>query len=312
MARSSTAAAADTLAAGGKRLRPLLVFMCGAGGWRSRSGRCARARGRRGRAGPHGDARPRRRRRRRDGAARPARRCSPPSGRAGRHGNRRLPLLACVRAAGGERRRRAGAGARRTPASRWRAVSSRSARTPSPPDVDVDRYLYRCGLKTASLFTAACRLGALATGAGSDARRRARSLRPRDRARVPGARRRARRHRAGGAHRQGARQRPARGNHDAAADPRRGHRSCGWPASTFDRSTSREQAESICDRIAATGRARRVAPGRDRPGRPMRRPSSTECSSPSRPSCWSWSPTASSTATRKPEPSELRKRNAES
>jgi geranylgeranyl pyrophosphate synthase len=30
--------------------------------------------------------------------------------------------------------------------------------------VDVERYLYRCGLKTASLFTAACRLGALAAG----------------------------------------------------------------------------------------------------------------------------------------------------
>jgi geranylgeranyl pyrophosphate synthase len=31
-------------------------------------------------------------------------------------------------------------------------------------DVDVERYLYRCGLKTASLFAAACRLGALAAG----------------------------------------------------------------------------------------------------------------------------------------------------
>jgi geranylgeranyl pyrophosphate synthase len=31
--------------------------------------------------------------------------------------------------------------------------------------VDVDRYLHRCGLKTASLFTAACKLGALAAGA---------------------------------------------------------------------------------------------------------------------------------------------------
>ena len=34
--------------------------------------------------------------------------------------------------------------------------------------IDVDRYLYRCGLKTASLFTAACRLGALAAGAGTE------------------------------------------------------------------------------------------------------------------------------------------------
>jgi geranylgeranyl pyrophosphate synthase len=31
-------------------------------------------------------------------------------------------------------------------------------------DVDVDRYLHRCELKTASLFAAACRLGALAAG----------------------------------------------------------------------------------------------------------------------------------------------------
>jgi geranylgeranyl pyrophosphate synthase len=30
--------------------------------------------------------------------------------------------------------------------------------------VDLERYLYRCGLKTASLFTAACRLGGLASG----------------------------------------------------------------------------------------------------------------------------------------------------
>jgi geranylgeranyl pyrophosphate synthase len=30
--------------------------------------------------------------------------------------------------------------------------------------IDIDRYLYRCGLKTASLFSAACRLGSLASG----------------------------------------------------------------------------------------------------------------------------------------------------
>jgi geranylgeranyl pyrophosphate synthase len=32
-------------------------------------------------------------------------------------------------------------------------------------DIDIDRYLHRCGLKTASLFTAACKLGALAANA---------------------------------------------------------------------------------------------------------------------------------------------------
>jgi geranylgeranyl pyrophosphate synthase len=36
-------------------------------------------------------------------------------------------------------------------------------------DVDEERYLYRCELKTASLFAAACRLGALAAGRGDEA-----------------------------------------------------------------------------------------------------------------------------------------------
>ena len=59
---------------------------------------------------------------------------------------------------------RAGAGARRTRASRWRAASWRSATMPTGVDVDEERYLLRCELKTASLFSAACRLGALAAG----------------------------------------------------------------------------------------------------------------------------------------------------
>ena len=45
-------------------------------------------------------------------------------------------------------------------------------------DVDEDRYLQRCELKTASLFAAACRLGALAAGRGAAEVGRAGGLRP--------------------------------------------------------------------------------------------------------------------------------------
>ena len=60
--------AAATLAAGGKRLRPMLVLLCAGDG----GGRAGRARRDRGRAGPHGDPGPRRRPRRRAAAPRPA------------------------------------------------------------------------------------------------------------------------------------------------------------------------------------------------------------------------------------------------
>ena len=83
-------------------------------------------------------------------------------------GDRRLPVLACVRAAGRERRPRAGAGAVRRLSSRSRAASLRSATTPTRRRRR-ERYLQRCELKTASLFAAACALGALAAGRGAEA-----------------------------------------------------------------------------------------------------------------------------------------------
>ena len=50
-----------------------------------------------------------------------------------------------------------------TPARRSPRASCCSARTPTPTHVAVERYLRRCELKTAALFEAACRLGALAS-----------------------------------------------------------------------------------------------------------------------------------------------------
>ena len=147
---------------------------------------------------------------------------------------------------------RAGARRCRTRASRSRAASWRSATTPTGVDVDEERYLLRCELKTASLFAAACRLGALAPAAARPSRRRARGVRPRGRARVPDARRRARRQRPGRAHRQAARHRPARRDGHAAADPRARVRP-GAGGSTCATSGRAQQAEAVCDRIAATG-----------------------------------------------------------
>ncbi len=160
------AAAADTLAAGGKRLRPLLVFICGRASGEAGAGSALVN------AGAavelvhmatlvHDDVV--------DGAK--VRRGRPtvvavsgrPAATAGGDFlfSRALALLArngddqqvrvlsdaCLALARGELVQR-----KDTFAS----------------GIDVDRYLYRCGLKTASLFTAACRLGALAAGAGTE------------------------------------------------------------------------------------------------------------------------------------------------
>ncbi len=65
-------------------------------------------------------------------------------------------------------------------------------------DVDLERYLERCRLKTATLFRAACELGALEGDADASALG---GLRRADRTRVPDPRRRARRFRAAGANR---------------------------------------------------------------------------------------------------------------
>ena len=115
--------------------------------------------------------------------------------------------------------------------------------------VSIERYQQRCELKTAALFECACVIGAVA------ARRRgggAARLRPRDRPRLPAARRRPRRPRPARAHRQGPRHRPARRHRDPAVHPRPRPRSRRCSSSTCARSTPAD-AEAVCDRIAATG-----------------------------------------------------------
>ena len=114
-----------TIAAGGKRLRPLLVFV--AAGEAARPGRAA-GRGR-GRAGPLRHARPRRRARRGRAAARAA------DGRRGRRArdgdrDRRPAVLARVRRAGAPTAAPTRCACSRTPAPRSRAASCCSARTP--------------------------------------------------------------------------------------------------------------------------------------------------------------------------------------
>ena len=86
-------------------------------------------------------------------------------------------------------------------------------------DVAAERYLERCRLKTASLFDACCRLGALFGGTPGHSAELGR-VRRGHRPRLPAARRRARRVRPGRAHGQAARHRPARRDRDAAAHPR--------------------------------------------------------------------------------------------
>ena len=100
-------------------------------------------------------------------------------------------------------------------------------------------------------------------------------LRRRDRPRLPAARRRARRLRAAGADRQGARHRPARRHRDPAADPRR-------------RRATRGSAPPTC--APSTPAARR---GALRPDRGHRRAASRSARAP-----WRWSPKASAGSAR--------------
>ncbi len=87
--------------------------------------------------------------------------------------------------------------------------------------VAVERYLRRCELKTAALFEAACRLGALTAADGSPGLADgARRLRAADRAGLSDARRRARRIRSCRADRQVAWHRSARRHRHAAVHPR--------------------------------------------------------------------------------------------
>ena len=153
IAGSSAAVGAEALAAGGKRLRPLLVFLCAAG----RRGRAV-AGGRRGRARPHGDARPRRPHRRRARPPRPRRRVG-----GARRRSRRAPPATTSSPA---------------PSRSWPRPATRARSRCSPthalclargeamqrtqahdPDTAVEAYLERCALKTGKLFEAACLLG---------------------------------------------------------------------------------------------------------------------------------------------------------
>ena len=164
----------------------------------------------------------------------------------------RLPVLARLRAARRERRRRAGAGA----LGRMPRARARRARA-APRCLPARR---RRGALPAAL-RAEDRAACSRPPAGWARSRPA--GRPREaaalesygtpaRPRVPDARRRARRERPGGAHRQAPRHRPARRHRHPAADPRATlDPSCA--RSTCARSRSREEAEALCDRIAATG-----------------------------------------------------------
>ena len=118
--------------------------------------------------------------------------------------------------------------------------------------VTTARYLERCELKTASLFAAACRLGAL-LGDSPAACREPGGLRPADRPGLPDPRRRARRVGPGRAHRQAPRHRPARRHGHAAADRRPGARPRAGRDGPRELVSEPAQAEEVCDRIAATG-----------------------------------------------------------
>ena len=145
---------AATLAAGGKRLRPLLVLLCaGPDGGRGRGpGRD------RDRARPHGDPGPRRRPRRRAAAPRPADRRR----HLGPRARRRRPATCSSRApspCSPPPATRARSSCSPRPRSPSPAASWPSATTPSTPAISEQRYLERCRLKTATLFECACLLG---------------------------------------------------------------------------------------------------------------------------------------------------------
>ena len=142
----------EALVAGGKRLRPLLVFLAAPPGEAPSRGRGG------GRARAHGDARPRRPDR--PGALPPRPRRGVGEPRAGGGASRRrLPLRARVRRAGCDRGRR---GAVRCLAgatlSLARGEALQRAQT-NDPETSVESYLERCALKTGKLFEAACLLG---------------------------------------------------------------------------------------------------------------------------------------------------------
>ena len=151
-ARSLADHAGTTIAAGGKRLRPLLVLARGRRGrWRG-----ARARRRR----PSSSCTPRRSSTTTSstppscGAGAPTVVASggPDGGAPPATCSSRAPSPSCP-----QRPRRRGPRAARRRARRSPRASCCSAPTPGTPTIGVERYLHRCELKTARLFEAACR-----------------------------------------------------------------------------------------------------------------------------------------------------------
>ena len=293
LARSHGAVLAEHAGSDDRRRRQAAAAAAGVRGGGRRAARRRRRAARRGRggAGALGHAGPRRRARR--GAA--AARAADGRGTAGREmatatGDLLFSRAFAELAAGGraeavrvlsDASSRARAG--RAAAARGRVEHRRSRR---------ERYLARCDLKTARLFEAACRLGAQAGGGSEDA---ARALRPRHRPGVPAARRRARRLRAGRAHRQAPRHRPARRHGHAPADPRHGARSGAGSARPAGRAhAGRGRGGVRRDRRHAV-RWRPRGRRRWRWSRPRRR-RCRRCRRPSRERS-SWWPTASSTGT---------------
>ena len=219
--------AGEALAAGGKRLRPLLCFL-------TAPGEPSRARGRRGRDGAHGDARARRPRRRRAAAARAARGVVGLRRRRG-EGRGRLPLRVRVPAC-----------------SRTPATSAPSRRSPTPRSAS--RAARRCRSCRRTTPTRRRRVPRALRAQDGEAdrgrlparlrrRRAARRVRRQPRHRVPDRRRHPRLRGPDAGDREDPRHRPARGHADdaAAARGRAGRRRCAR-RSPAARSTARSCA----------------------------------------------------------------------
>ena len=201
-------------------------------------------------AAPHGDARARRRARQRAAAAR-----APDGLRRGRPAaatatgdllfSRAFAELASTGSAGRRARAVGGverAGARRADAARRRLERRRDAGALPRALPAQDGQPVRGRVPAGRPVRRPARDG-----------RGARGVRRGHRPRLPDPRRRARRVRSGRAHRQAPRHRPARRHGHAAADPGARARDPRAGRARPRAASRREQAEAICDRIAATG-----------------------------------------------------------
>ena len=279
-----------TIAAGGKRLRPLLVFVAAGRTRRAAMRRCAR------RSRSSWCTRPRwstttcstppR-------CAAAGRRWSPP--RAAR--SRPPPATCCSRARSPSWP--AAAGRTRCGCSRTRPPRSPQGELLQREDawnVAVDARALPAALRPQDRAAVPGRVRA---GRAGGRRRRGRcwaSFGRADRAGVPAARRRARRLRAGRAHRQAPRHRPARRHGHAAADPRARARPGARARSTCARSARRSRPRRV-RRDRGHGRAGGRRARRRWRWSPTRRRSCRRCRSRPAGRRSSWWPTASSTAT---------------